>query len=140
MSISQPKPNLYKQPVRAGEVQRTPTWFANVQTAAAGQTAIHTPAAGYKFRLLGAVITLSKEAACAGAFSFQLQDAAANFMSYVISNAALVAIGNVVVVPIVLPSNGFLSGTTANVLNVNLSAALTAGLLSINAWGTDEAI
>jgi hypothetical protein len=121
------------------EIQRTPTTWKVGNTAAAGQTALWTPTAGKKFRILGGVLMLSKEATCAGAFAFGLQDGAgANVVYFNISAVALAAIGACTIIPLALPGNGYPSTAINNVLNFNLGAALTAGLVSASVWGTEE--
>jgi hypothetical protein len=121
------------------EVQRTPVVFTtNGGFTAAGNTAFWTPAAGKKFRLLGGILTISKEAACAGAQYIMLLDAAGWIMRFDISNAALVATGNVIVIPFNLPRNGYLSTAANNVLNLKLNGAFTAGSCALVTWGTEE--
>lgn len=121
------------------EAQRTPTLFKHVTTAAAGNTAVWSPPGGKKFRLLGGVMTLTKEAACAGALAIYLNDGGGvTILEVEISAAALVAIGAVTVLPFTFPGNGYLSANAANALNVNLSGALTAGALHTNVWGNEE--
>jgi hypothetical protein len=118
---------------------RTPTSFKAVGgIASAGATAVWTPAGGKKFRVMGGLIALSKEAACAGAESIALKDSAATFLEVDISNAALVATGQVEIIPFAYPGNGYLSTAADNVLNVNLGGALTAGVLTVNVWGCEE--
>jgi hypothetical protein len=121
------------------EFQRTPTIFKFLEdrTTSGAQT-VWTPTAGKRFRLLGGIITVSKDAACAGALILALYDSATQFTSYIVSHAALVAIGNVVLIPISFKGNGYLSSAINNVLNVNFSGALTAGGISISVWGTEE--
>lgn len=120
------------------EAIRAPTkWLTVPNINAAGNTAVWTPAAGKKFRLMGWTITLSKEAACAGAYAIQLKDAAAVFHEIDVSAAALVAQGIVNIWTVNYPSNGMLSSAINNVLNLG-EAALTAGVVSFNGWGTEE--
>lgn len=121
------------------EMQRTPTtWKSAGGATAAGNTALWTPAGGKKFRLMGGMIALSKEAACAGAFNISFRDAAVVIWQIDISEVALVAIGAVQYFPITFPGNGYISTTADNVLNLNLGAVLTAGGASACAWGTEE--
>jgi hypothetical protein len=121
------------------ESQRTPTTFKYISGInAVGPTHIWTPAGGKKFRLLGGIICLSKDAACAGALVIKLFEEAVQFMTFDISLAALVAIGNVVIIPIVLPANGYFSTVADRHLDLLLTGALTAGSISVNVWGTEE--
>jgi hypothetical protein len=133
---------LYKPSggVLSQEMQRTPDTFKQLAgTSAAGQTAVWTPAAGKKVRIMGGNICISKEAACAGALTVGIQDnAGAQYMFVQISAAALVATGQVIYLPFSFPGNGFLSAAVNNPQYLNLSAALTAGLITVNMWGTEE--
>ena len=120
------------------EAQVTPTKFAYLNNInAAGSAPIWTPAAGKHFRLLGGIITLSKDAACAGAFTIGLTENTI-IMRFDISSAALVATGNVIVIPFAFPANGYLCAITGQALNIQPSAILTAGYVSIVVWGTEE--
>lgn len=123
--------------------QRTPTVFKGLAGAnGAGLATIWTPAKGKKFRLLGGNVTLTKEAACAGALWISLCDntetAATRIIRFEISSAALVATGQVENFPFVIPGNGYLSQAADNVLALNLSGALTAGLCTVSIWGVEE--
>ena len=118
--------------------------FKTVQAAAAGNTALWTPTAGQKFRLMrylvtvtgnailaaGAVLTVSLFDGGAGATG-QAHDifvpAAATSLEGFIYNSGWIDLGN-----------GVLSAAANNVLNVNLSAALTAGNVRVIACGTEE--
>lgn len=106
---------------------------------AAGSTTIWTPTAGKRFRLMGLIITLSKDAACAGAEIINILDGGTTIMAFNISSAALVATGNEIVIgPINFPANGYLSTAVNNLLRLNLGGALTAGSCAVNAWGCEE--
>ena len=112
---------------------------SNALVASTGNTALWTPAAGKKFRVLGMVMCLSKDAACAGQFIIEIRDeAGTTLFDITISNGALVAMGQPVMMYINFPGNGYLSAAPDNHLFVNLSGALTAGVLSASAWGTEE--
>jgi hypothetical protein len=138
-SLDKPRPLLFNNVTGLGEVQRTPTCFKSLPATAAGTTAIWTPPSAKKFRLMGGILTLSKEAACAANFLINFLDNAVDMKLYfTISTGALVAIGNVVLIPFSFPGNGYLSVLAGNALNVNLSGALTAGNLYVTVWGTEE--
>ena len=97
---------------------------------------IWTPANGKSVRLFGGVITVSKEAACAGAEYLNL--AATETIVYVqLSNAALVATGNVVVIPFTIPGNGYLCPKNT-ALTLYFNGALTAGAVACSVWGWEE--
>jgi hypothetical protein len=123
---------------------RTPTVFKTITATAAGNTAVWTPGAGNKFRLLGYVISVTGDAslAAAGRLSISLADAATtlNFIHQVYLPAAAPAAplqqGFQVILP--LGAFGVLSAAANNALNVQLSAALTSGLVNVIAYGTEE--
>jgi hypothetical protein len=121
------------------EPQRTPNKFKNIEgTTASGANTIWTPAGGKKFRLMGGIIVLSKDAACAGAEFIQLRDGGTQFFVIDISLGALVAIGACTIIPFNFPGNGYLSTAADNVLALYLNGTLTAGNVSISCWGTEE--
>lgn len=119
---------------------KTPAIFKAAQATAAGSTALWTPSvATLKFRLLGGVIVLSKEAACAGAEFVELLDGSAHItLRWDFSAVALAAIGVCTVIPFDLKPNGYISATAGNVLNISLNGALTAGNCSVSVWGVEE--
>jgi hypothetical protein len=123
---------------------RTPTVFKTITATAAGNTAVWTPGSGNKFRLLGYVISVTGDAslAAAGRLSISLADAATtlNFIHQVYLPAAAPAAplqqGFQVILP--LGAFGVLSAAANNALNVQLSSALTSGLVNVIAYGTEE--
>lgn len=118
--------------------------FTSAAATAAGNTAVWTPAAGTKFRLecVGIDVTQNAAAAAAGVVTIQLEDNASAIpgfqWSVFVPNAAGTTFGAGYHEPLECFANGFLSSTSGNVLNVNLSAALTAGNVTVRAYGTDE--
>lgn len=121
------------------EMVRTPVIFKTLLSAtAAGSTAVWTPAGGKRFRLMGGSISLSKDAACAGAESIALLDNVTTIAAWTISLGALVAIGAVTIIPFMFTQNGYLSTAINQTLNVSLNGALTAGNCSVSVWGTEE--
>jgi len=122
--------------------ERTPNVFKTVTVTAAGSTAVWTPAAGKKFRLMGYSISVTGNAvqAVAGNFEAVFLDAAADIGqgdSEYVPAAALNAFGSSKTGAVNL-GNGHLSAAANNILNISLSAALTAGEVRINVWGTEE--
>lgn len=116
--------------------------FNAASTSAAGNTAVWSPGAGIKFRLecISVEITGDATLAVAGEETITLQDATAPisgflFVSFVPA-AALDTRGALYQSGPVCFNNGYLSTTSANVLNVNLGTALTAGKVVVRAWGT----
>jgi len=123
--------------------QRVPNIFRTITVAAAGDTALWTPAAGKKFRLMGYQMMVTAEAIAAAAAHLEilLCDAAVALgigASVFVPLAAIAGGGDVYVGPAVQLGNGPLSALANNVLNVNLSFALTGGEVRVNAWGIEE--
>lgn len=124
--------------------QRGISNFKSAAATASGNTAVWTPASGTKFRLecLGLDVTQNAAAASAGVITIQLEDGStpiAGFLwSVFVPSAAGTTFGSGYHEPIACFPNGFISSTANNVLNVNLSAALTAGNVTVRAYGTDE--
>lgn len=122
--------------------KRTPKIFKTVTVTAAGSTAVWTPAAGKKFRLMGYSIEVTGNAiqAVGGNFEAVFLDAATAIgagSSWYIPAAALNVFGSDGGKPFEL-GNGYLSTLANNALNINLSAALTGGEIRVNVWGTEE--
>jgi hypothetical protein len=120
--------------------QRTTNIFKSATATAAGNTAIWTPTAGKKFRLMRVTMKLTNSAtlATAGNLLAQLFDGAAGVIG-IANNWFVGASGNAQHQSYNFDlGNGYLSSAANNVLNANLSAALTAGLLSITVAGTEE--
>lgn len=122
---------------------RTPDTFKTVATAANGNTALWTPAAGKKFRLMRYRIDVTGNAAAAAAAvkTISLFDGAAGATGQVhsvfVPGAALAA-GALYTSGWIDLGNGYLSAAANNVLNVNLSTALTAGVVNVIACGVEE--
>lgn len=126
---------------------RLPSVFRTATATAAGNTAVWTPPAGKKFRLMRyrLVVTGNAAQAAGGTFNIELRDGASN----VVSGSNLPA--ESVAVPVAAGSagvlldtgwcdlgNGLLGTTAAQALNVNLSAALTGGAVRVYVAGTEE--
>lgn len=122
--------------------QRTPAIFKQVSTAATGSTALWTPAAGKKFRLMGyrICVTALAKAAAAADLVINLLDAAAGIGQSTPVTIPVAAAGNGLIMDSgwIDLGNGILSALANNVLNLNLSFALTGGLVNITACGTEE--
>lgn len=123
--------------------QRTPSVFKQAAASAAGTTAIWTPAAGKRFRLMRLEMSLPGNAAqaVAGILTLQLMDAA--------TGVPLAFDVFVPAVPLTTSvtgwrsgwidlGNGILSAAANNALGLSLSAALTTGSVRVNACGTEE--
>lgn len=121
---------------------RQPNFFKTASATASGNTALWTPTAGKKFRLMRFMVQITGNATtAAGAVvtvSFQDAAAAMNIATdSFIPTAALTAADDFVS-PWVDLGNGFLSAAANNILNINLSSALTAGNVRVTCCGTEE--
>ena|SRR2546426_9254510 len=113
----------------------------SVDATAAGSTAVWTPTAGKKFRLIAFEVNLGDDASIgvAGVETIKLLDSATRIwgVQTQLGNAALTT--NVTETHIMyLPPNGYLSAAANNVLNVNLGTVLATGVVSVNTWGLEE--
>lgn len=129
---------------QGSSLARTSTIFRQVSTVALGSVAIWTPAAGNKFRLLAFRVQVTGLAKAA---------AAADLKIALLDNAADIGLSTFATIQtaalttdaqdydsgwIDLGSFGILSAAANNALNVNLSFALTGGLVNVNVCGTEE--
>jgi hypothetical protein len=122
----------------APDLVRTPTVFKSVQCNTAAATAVWTPAAGKKFRLMGGVITTSGWLAAAAETIVTLLDQAGAItlaFNFVLPAAATALSA---CIPFDLKPNGYLSAAANNVLNATLSGNLTGGHIMVSVWGTEE--
>lgn len=121
---------------------RTPNKFKTVQATASGDTALWTPTAGKKFRLMRYMIEVTGNAtlAAGAVLTVVLRDAttALPFAVDVFVPTTAFSAGVDFVSPWFDLDNGVLSAAANNVLNVNLSAALTAGNVRVLCCGTEE--
>lgn len=122
---------------------RTPVIFKQASTAATGSTALWTPTSGKKFRIMRyrVIVTGLAKAAAAADLKIDLLDSAASIglASFVtIQTTAFTLDGNASDSGWIDLGNGILSALANNVLNLNLSFALTGGQVSVNVCGTEE--
>lgn len=122
---------------------RVPTTFKSAVATASGNTAAWTPTSGKKFRIMRYCIDVTGDAATAsgGALTVGLQDATTDLglsRSVYVPATAGTTMGNHWTSGWVDLGNGKLSAAANNVLNVNLSAALTSGTVRVQACGTEE--
>lgn len=120
----------------------TPTKFLSVKASASGNTPIWVPASGKKFVLLSYSIDFTSNAAAA---------VAAVIDATFIDGATNTQIGNSVFIPnaagttfldsgegfVTIGGNGYPSNTANNVLSINLSFALTAGVCHVQVFGRE---
>lgn len=126
--------------VNGWQAVRIPNIFKTATATASGNTALWTPTTGKKFRLMRLVFQLTGNAAqsVAGVLTIDLQD---NTTSTNISFSAFVpgvAGTTFADYQYIDLGNGILSAAANNVLNINLSSALTSGNVRIIAMGTEE--
>lgn len=114
--------------------------FHTALVTAAGTTAVWTPTAGTKFRLMGYSIDIAGTAAATGVQAIELLDGATvikNHLAVVLQTfAATTAIQGVTIS--VNCGQGQLSAAANNVLNIHTSEAMVSGGVAINVWGTEE--
>jgi len=121
------------------EAQRTPDHFLSVETAVAAATVVWTPAAGYRFRLMGGIISFAGPIyAAAAANSITLQDEAAAIQ--MIFNCWIPTVAaHMPAIAFDLKPNGYLSVAANNRLRIlNSGGNFTAGSIRIDVWGTEE--
>jgi hypothetical protein len=129
---------VYNLDTAVFEYPRTPSKYKSAGASAAGSTALWTPAAGKKFRLMGGVGSLPIGTTTAAILSISLLDAAGVIISWNISPGALAATSQVTKMDFLFNGNGYLSTAANNVLNIQLSNALTAGSCTFTVWGCEE--
>jgi hypothetical protein len=114
--------------------------FHTVLATLVGSTAVWTPTAGKKFRLMGYTISVAGTLAATGVQVLKLEDAAVVIKTH---------LANVIETPTVSISGGDtqigadlgqgqLSAAVNNVLNINLGTAMATGGVAVNVWGTEE--
>jgi hypothetical protein len=122
--------------------QRTPQIFKTVTATSSGNTAVWTPATGKFFRIMRYRIEVTNSAtqSSAGDIDIKFQDATTDIgiaNSLYVPNAIDAGTGSYSTGWIDL-GNGILSTSANNVLNLNLSAALTAGKVRVLVCGIEE--
>lgn len=122
---------------------RTATIFKTITATAAGDTAIWTPVAGKKFRLMGYSVQISGDATVTGGaiLTLAFRDATTLIgvtLSVFTPAAATNTLAGFSINSPATMGNGVLSATANNALNINLSAALATGVVRINVFGTEE--
>jgi hypothetical protein len=123
--------------------QRTPTTFKTATATASGDTALWTPTSGKKFRLMRFTLQITSDAATTGGADIDiiLRDSTTGLaaaLTVFVPAVAATTFGATVTTGWVDWGNGYLSSAANNVLNINLSAALTAGKVRAIAVGTEE--
>lgn len=114
--------------------------FHTVVATAAGSTAVWTPTAGKRFRLMGYTISVAGTLAATGVQALKLEDAATvikNHFANVIETPSASVSGGDTQIGADL-GQGQLSAAINNVLNINLGTAMATGGVAVNVWGTEE--
>ena len=120
------------------EAVRTPTTFMTVDTAIAAATVVWAPAAGFRFRLLGGVISFGGPAiAAAAANIINFRDENTNFGFDFAAWTPTVAVPTPHIAFDLRP-NGYLSLVTNNRLRVLQQHNYVTGSIRITVWGTEE--
>lgn len=123
--------------------ERMANIIKSASATASGNTAVWTPSAGRKFRLLKFQLFLTSDATIAsgGLLTVKFQDATTDagisVPVYVPGTGGTLA-GGWRSGTVDFGGWGYISSAANNVLNVNLSSALTAGSLGVIACGTEE--
>jgi len=122
------------------EMLRTPNTIKWVGATTSAATDIWAPAAGKKFRVMKVVISPDAGLAAAGIQKISLIEETLGDIGLNVQTYLPIAASIVHQVPIVLdlPGNGYLSTTAGKKLQVTLTSACTAGLISITVFGTEE--
>jgi len=137
--VTQAVEEVYNPGIPGMQLVRTPnTIKQNICTTVAA-TAVWTPTAGKKFRVMGGTIIPAAGMGAAGVEKISLLDSATdiglNFQTYLPIAAS---IQHQPQITFDLKPNGYLSAAANNVLNVTLTTAITAGAISVTVWGTEE--
>jgi len=130
---------LYNNVSNGWEAERTPMIYRHALCTSVAATAVWDPAAGKKFRIMGYVIVPAAGMAAAGIQLITLLDqAAAIVIAHQVYLPIAASITNQPPIVVQLPGNGYLSVAADNILNCTLTAACTAGAISIFVYGTEE--
>lgn len=122
---------------------RVPNIFKTITATASGDTAVWTPTSSRKFRVMRYQIEVTSDAATSGGADIDivLRDATTAIgagVSVYVPAVAGTAFGNGYSSSWRDLGNGYVSTTANNVLNVNLSAALSSGKVRVNVAGVEE--
>lgn len=112
--------------------------FKTVAATAAGNTAVWTPAANKRFRLLAWRLSVAGTLAADGTQVIQLRDGATTVIARAGANVAAALPAGDSQIGEDYGLEGQLSATLNNVLNINLGTAMASGAVYIDVWGTEE--
>lgn len=117
---------------------RGATVFRSAVATAAGNTAVWTPTAGTRFRLMAWRLSVAGTLAAAGTQVLQLRDGATTVIARAGANVAQTLPSGDTQIGEDYGAFGQLSSTIDNVLNLNLGTAMATGAVYIDVWGTEE--
>lgn len=117
---------------------RAASVFKSAAVTASGNTAVWTPAAGKKFRLLAWRLSVAGTLAADGTQIIQLRDGTTTVIARAGANVAAALPANDSQIGEDYGLKGQLSAAANNVLNLNLGTAMATGAVYIDAWGTEE--
>jgi hypothetical protein len=122
---------------------RTPSVFKTTTATVSGNTVVWTPTSGKKFRLMRYIIQIPQNAAASAAADLEItfQDATTSIgvgHSCFIPSTAATTFGSGYSSGWIDLGNGYLSAAANNVLNINLSFALTSGEVRVTVCGAEE--
>lgn len=120
------------------ETVRTPTWFVTVQCTTVAATQVVAATAAKKHRILGGIIIIAGGTAAAGPQTVSILDVAADIGLDPTVWCSIAATPVTIVIPLDLKPNGKLTAAVNTAINVTLTAAMTAGSVSVTLWGDDE--
>jgi hypothetical protein len=129
---------VYNAPAFTQEAVRTPTWFFTVNCTTIAATPIVAAVAAKKHRILGIIVNIAGGMAAAGLQTVSILDVAADMgldPSFWVAIAAT-PVGQSIYLD--LRPNGKLVAAVNTAINVTLTAAMTAGAVSVTIWGDDE--
>ena len=112
--------------------------FKTVVATASGNTAVWTPTAGKKFRLLAWRLSVAGTLAAAGTQVIQLRDGSTTVIARAGANVAQTLPAGDSQIGEDYGAEGQLSALADNVLNINLGTAMASGGVYIDVWGTEE--
>lgn len=127
------------------EMARSCTSSSNASITATGTTALWTPAAGKKFRVMSYHIAAGNNSFISLApttVTVKLQDGAGFTLCqhslYIPGIQLSTSPGVVSVANVTIPGGGYVSSAANNPLNVVLSSTLSGGTVTVNVWGCEE--
>jgi hypothetical protein len=120
------------------EAVRTPSWFFHVDCTTVAATQVVAAVAGKKHRILGGTISVAGGCLAAGLNTISILDVAADMGLDFSVWCGIAATPIPLTFVWDIRPNGKLVAAVNTAINVTLTAAMTAGAISITIWGDDE--